>query len=232
MKMKRLIVFSAFLFCAPALAQISAEKNVQKIDKLSLKKRQKYTFQGRDSLATIVIDTLVMGDRASIAFPGKKALNLIIKYASIGQGCVFIGDDGKNNGTNLTLSANFARLKSLAIEVPGLDAKMSNRKYDNGDGGKVEINYLAGGVKPQMADPAKEGYIEVNTRAGGYLTNAQTDLYAVYSRLNSGVPGRPLSQLPNGRVFSGGLGRAGKADLQEVASLTHGSGPGTSRKEM
>lgn len=232
MKMKRLLVFALALFCLPAFAQKPGDRNVQKIEKLVLKKRQKYTFQGRDSMATIVIDTLIMADRSSLLFPGKKELKLVLNYASIGEECLLSGNDGKNNGTSLTLSANFAKLKHLVIDVPGLDAKMSNRKYDNGDGGKVTLNYLAGGIKPQLSDPNKEGYIEINTRAGGYLTNAQTDLYAVYSRLNSGVPGRPLSQLPNGRVFSGGLGRDGKASVKEVASLSPDSVQDKSPKEM
>lgn len=216
---KRLI-FCALAFISllsPAFAQAGGEP--VRIGKLELKKRQEYRFSGRDSLTSIVIDTLIMGDESSIDFLNKKKVNLLIKYAVIGRECIIRGSDGKNNGTDIVLSVNFAVLNALVIQVPGLDAKMSNRKHDNGNGGKVLINYLSSGVKPQLSDPRQTAFIGINNRAGGYLTNAQTDLYPIYSQLNSGVPGRPLSQLPQGRVYSGGTGREGKSDIRAVNEL-------------
>lgn len=227
--MKRIIFCATVLLTAAGASLARVKDEPLKIGKLVLEKRQSYFFQGRDSTATIVIDTLIMNDKSSIRFFNKKDVNLVIKYAAIGKDCVIGGDDGKNNGTNITLSANFVQLKKLSIDASGLDAKMSNRKFDNGDGGKVVLNYLAGGIKPQSSDSRSEGYVEISNRAGGYRTNAQADLYTVYSRLQSGVPGRPLSQLPNGRVYSGGIGKDGKADVKEVTELV--SSPASGKDE-
>lgn len=225
--MKRIIFCATVLLTAASVSLARVKEEPLKIRKLVLEKRQSHSFQGRDSTVTIVIDTLIMNDRSSLRFFNKKDVNLVIRYAVIGKDCVIGGDDGKNNGTNIILSANFVQLKKLSIDVSGLDAKMSNRNFDNGNGGKVVLNYLTGGVKPQLSDSRSEGYIEISNHAGGYRTNAQSDLYTVYSRLQSGVPGRPLSQLPNGRVYSGGIGRDGKSDVIEVKELLSSPASGT-----
>ena len=215
---KRLLFSFVLLVSMASITEAQIKEPALKIEKLVLKKNQKYTFGGKDSVVSINIDTLVMNDKSSIIFFNKKDVNLLIKHFVIGKNCLITGTDGKNNGTNLTLSAGFAEMKKLIVDVSGQDAKLANRKYPNGNGGKVAVNYLASGVKPSLSD-GSAGNLEIRNRAGGYRTNAQSDLYVVYSRIRSGSPGRPLSQLPQGQVYSGNIGLDGKVDVNLVTDL-------------
>lgn len=114
---------------------------------------------------------------------------------------------------------NCNQLESLLINVGGLDAKIANKDYPNGDGGNVVINYLDTGLIPQIADKKSPHYIQVINRGGDFLTNAQPDLENILSRINGGSPGRPLGQLRNGKVYAGNSGCDGITAIKEIAAL-------------
>jgi len=217
--MKRLVLFLGL--CAPLMAssQTKPKPKVIEISKLVIDKRDSYEFSSKDSSVSIFIDTLVMRPNAKIQFLNKKDVSMIVRHAIIDKGAWIGGNDGKNNGTNVKLDIHFASLKDLQINVSGQDAKSANRKFDNGNGGNVTLNYLASGVKPQIQTSKQSAYIEINNRGGGYHTNPQSDLAVIFGQIRSGSPGRPLGQLANGRVYSGGLGIDGKTSIQAVTTL-------------
>ncbi|WP_139125772.1 hypothetical protein [Arcticibacter eurypsychrophilus] len=217
--MKQVMLYLGMLIPLFAISQTEQKVKYIEIKKLVIDKRGSYNFSSRDSSVSIFIDTLIMRPDSKISFYNKKDVSMVVNYAQIDKGALFNGNDGKNNGTNLKLSINFAALKNLTINVPGLDAKTSNRKFDNGDGGKVTIKYLSSGIKPQTENSKKTGFLNIKNTAGGYITNAQSDLSVVFSQIRSGNPGRPLSQLPNGRVYSGNTGAEGKFSMISVNNL-------------
>jgi hypothetical protein len=214
--MKRFAFFFILLFPVLSWAQ---EQSLIKISKLEIDPRRSYEWTEGDSTLKILIDTLVMNDRSKLVFVGKKAVDLTVNHAQIGKESLIMGDDSKNNGTNLTLNVNFEKLRSLFVDVSGQDARMRNRHYNNGNGGHVVINYLASGVKPQIGDKRTNGYLSVKNQGGGYTVNPQTDIAVIMDRIRQGNPGRPLGQFPNGRVYSGGVGREGKTAIKAVDRL-------------
>lgn len=217
--MKRLVVLMGLL--APFLAgsQTKLKPKVIEIKKLVIDKRDSYEFSSRDSSVSVFIDTLVMRPGAKIRFFNKKEATMLVRHAVIEKGAWIGGSDGKNNGTNITLNINFSTLKSLTINVAGQDAKSANRKFDNGNGGNVVVNYLSSGVIPQIHISKQSAYLEIDNRGGGYRTNPQSDLAVIFGQIRSGSPGRPLGQLANGRVYSGGYGSDGKTTIKATASL-------------
>lgn len=217
--MKRLVLFMGLLAPLMASSQTKPKPKVIEINKLVVDKRDSYEFSSRDSSVSIFIDTLVMRPNSKISFLNKKDVSMVVRHAVIDKGAWMGGTDGKNNGTNIKLDINFASLKDLQINVSGQDAKNANRKFDNGNGGNVTINYLSTGIKPQIQTSKQSAYLEINNRGGGYHTNPQSDLAVIFGQIRSGSPGRPLGQLANGRVYSGGLGINGKTDIQAVTKL-------------
>ncbi|EOR92705.1 hypothetical protein ADIARSV_4217 [Arcticibacter svalbardensis MN12-7] len=217
--MKGIMLYLGMLIPLFAISQTEQKVKYIEIKKLVIDKRKSYDFSSRDSSVSIKIDTLIMHANARINFLNKKEASMVVGYAQIDNGAQLNGNDGKNNGTNLNLSINFADLKSLSINVPGLDAKTANRKFDNGNGGKIVVKYLSSGIKPQTENSKQPAFLDIRNSAGGYTTNAQTDLVVVFSQIRSGNPGRPLSQLPNGRVYSGNTGGEGKFTMTPVADL-------------
>ena len=218
--MKRLVILMGFLAPFLASSQTKLKPKVIEIRKLVIDKRDSYEFSSRDSSVSIFIDTLVMRPNAKIRFLNKKDVTMLVRHAVIEKGAWIGGSDGKNNGTNIKLDINFSSLKNLTINVAGQDAKSANRKFDNGNGGNVAINYLSSGVIPQIQTPKQSAYIGIDNRGGGYRTNPQSDLAVIFGQIRSGSPGRPLGQLSNGRVYSGGYGSDGKTTVQAVTSLS------------
>lgn len=197
---------------------ISSNKPVKRIGKLIIDAKKSFSFGGNDSTGSVLIDTLIMNDKAALKLYGKKNFNLTVLNAFIGKKCYISGTDGKHNGTNLDLVINFEELGDLAIDVGGLDAINGTRTFPNGNGGKLNLTYLDSGIQPQFDKRRQKNFIAMNTRAGGYRVTPQSDLYVIFSRIG-GPRGRPLSQLPQGQVYSGAIGRDGKADVKEVSNL-------------
>lgn len=215
--MKRFIFCLTLVLPLVSFAQSSAQSIT--ISKLVIDSKKSFNFVQGDSTTSVVIDTLIMKDKSKLFFANKKNVNLIVRHALIGKSCLIAGNDSKNNGTNLKLAVNFDQLGSLFIVVPGEDAKSSNRNFDNGNGGKVELSYLSTGKIPQTTDKNKPGYVVIENRAGGYSVNPQTDIATIMDQVRRGSPGRPLGQLPNGRVYSGGIGKDGETTISAVESL-------------
>ncbi|HEX8376547.1 MAG TPA: hypothetical protein VF602_01930 [Pedobacter sp.] len=200
--MKRLVLFLLFL---PFLSIGQPQSTPIRISKIEIDSKKSFYFKEGDSIASIVIDSLIMKDKSQLHFFGKKKVNLIINYAEIGKNVFISGSDNKNNGTELNLSVNLKQLNSLFIDVSGKDARSANRRFDNGNGGMVAINYLAAGIKPQTTDKKRSGYLAINNRGGGATVNPQNDVSVLLGQIRNGS-GRPLGQLPNGRIYSGNVG--------------------------
>jgi len=215
--MKRFVLCLTLLLPLLSVAQNTTQSIT--INKLAIDSKKSFNFIQGDSTTSVVIDTLIMKDKSKLFFPNKKNVNLLVRHALIGKDCLIAGNDSKNNGTDLTLAVNFDQLGSLFIIVPGEDAKSSNRNFDNGNGGKVELSYLSTGKTPQTTDKNKPGYVTIENRAGGYSVNPQTDIATIMDQVRRGAPGRPLGQLPNGRVYSGSVGKDGETTIKAVDSL-------------
>lgn len=189
-----------------------------RIGKLVIDSKKTHYFERGDSTTAIIIDTLVMKDRASLFFVGKKKVAATVNHAAIGKNCVLTGNDGKNNGTNLDININFTQLGGLYVDVSGLEARIANRNFDNGNGGKVTLNFLSSGQKPQLTDKNKPNYLSITNKGGGYTINPQTDIAVLLQQMRTGAPGR-MGGLPNGRVFSGNIGREGTTAINPVSSF-------------
>jgi len=213
---KNIFLYLTLLLPLTSIGQLIS--NPLKIDKLIIDSKKSYAVTEGDSIASIVIDTLIMKDKSKLSFVSKKKVNLVVKHAIVGKNVVISGSDSKNNGTDLNLSVNFVQLRSLYIDVSGEDARTSNRHYDNGNGGHVILSYLSSGQRPQIADKKAENFVSIRNRAGGYAVNPQTDIAILLGQIRSGS-GRPLGQLPNGRIYSGGIGRDGKITIGSVDRL-------------
>jgi len=216
--MKALTLYFCLFLPFLALSQSLPDQSIR-IPKLVVDSKKTYYLDQGDSTATIVIDTLVMANKARLYLVDKKKVKLVVNNATVGKDCVITGNDGKNNGTDLKMAVNFSQLQSLFIDVSGDDAKNGNRNFDNGNGGSVILNYLASGKKPQLTDKKSANYLSVKNRAGGYMVNPQTDIAVLVDQIKNGTAGRPLGNLPNGKVYSGNIGKDGTTSIQPVNSL-------------
>lgn len=187
------------------------------LSKLEIGKKKRETIQNPDSSQHIVIDTLIMHDRAHLQFYGKTNVVLEVKHAFIPKKAYISATDGKNNGADMDITVRFDELGSLFVLAGGRDANNGSRTFPNGDGGKVTFNYLDDGIIPQVANEKDEGFLRIDTQAGGYSVNARSDLYTIYSRIGSGS--RPLGQLPQGQVYSGSPGVDGSSEVNAIASF-------------
>lgn len=213
MKAIYLILFSA-IFILQAQAQ---SDSVQHISKLEIAKKQNKVFSGRDSSLTLIIDTLIMKDQSKLAFYGKKDVTLKVKHAIIGKRAFVFGTDGKNNGSNMDIRIGFDQLGSLSISAAGLNAMNGTRTFPNGNGGKVSVHYLSSGVVPQSTNKKQNAYMTIDTKAGGYSVNAQSDIRNILSQIGTGS--RPLGQLPQGQIYSGSAGIDGKSEITAIKEL-------------
>ncbi|WP_294347015.1 MULTISPECIES: hypothetical protein [unclassified Sphingobacterium] len=207
--MKYKIILGFFLCFAMILTGKAQE--VQHISKLEIGKKSKKNIDNRDSTVAIHIDTLIMKDNSTFSFYGKKNVKLSIGYAEIGNKATIHGTDGKNNGTNFDIKANFQKLGSLYIIAKGDDAFNGTKTFPNGNGGKVKVTLTNGSLKPQTTDKKATNYIYADVVAGGRAVNANSDLRNIYDRIKTAPTG--LRGLPQGQIFSGSPGTEGTFEL-------------------
>jgi len=211
--MKAIITGLAIMVASAVFAQ---DTNTIHIPKLEIERNKKQVFAGKDSSLMVYIDTLVMKDKSQLVFFGKKDVQLHVRHASIEKRGYIYGTDGKNNGTDFTIDMRFENLGSLYVLAGGQDANNNgSRTYPNGDGGDVVFSYDGNGIVPQAEDKKSNHYLHIDTRAGGYRVNPQSDLRNIYSMINRGAAGRPLGNLSQGMVYSGSPGKDGNVTLEE-----------------
>lgn len=183
-----------------------------KIEKLVLNKKEKRTFNKGDSTMTIHIDTLIMRDRSSLQFFGKKDIKLTVGYAEIGNRAFINGVAAQNNATNFDIDINFNKLGSLYIIARGIDAMNGTKTFPNGDGGIVNLTYDSQGIQPQSENRKEKNYLYIDVSAGGRTTNPTSDLSQIYSRIAISPGG--LRGLPQGQIYSGSYGKEGKSTIK------------------
>lgn len=208
MKLNKIITLA---FAAYSLSSFSQVKE-QHIAKLVVDKKDKEIFNNRDSSIVLYIDTLIMRDRASLQFFGKKDVKLVVQHAELGKRVFISGIGAQNNASNFDIQINFQKLGSLYVIARGQDAMNGTRTYDNGDGGNVTLRYNSESIKPQSTDKKSENYLFVDVSAGGRTVNPTSDLNQIYSRIAISAPG--LRGVPQGQIYSGSLGREGKATIE------------------
>lgn len=197
-----------FLFFGASLLSVGYAQE-EHIARVELGKKKKKTFNSRDSSAVIYIDTLIMKDKSSLQFYGKKDVKLVVKYAEIGKDAFISGMGGQNNASNFDIDINLQKLGSLYVIARGQDAMNGTKTHPNGDGGQVNLTYDPNGIAPQSDDKKQKGYVYIDVSAGGRAINPVTDLNQIYSRISMSSPG--LRGLPQGQVYSGSPGKEGKA---------------------
>lgn len=204
--------------CCFFLLQVQAQtETIEHLSKLEINKKKSKAFSGRDSILILNIDTLIMKDRSKLIFYGKKKVKLQVKHAIIEKDALIYGTDGKNNGSDMDISIRFDNLGSLTVSAAGLDAQNGTKTYPNGNGGKVTLNYLSSGIAPQQINKKQNAYLSIDTKAGGYSVNAQSDIRNILSRIGRGT--RPLGQLPQGQVYSGSPGIDGKSEVKAISEF-------------
>jgi len=213
--MKTLIASLMMLIVASAFGQ-EQENTTLHLTKLEIGKRDNESFVRGDSSMTVYIDTLIMADRSSIRFVGKKAVNLVVRHAIIGKRASIFGNDGKNNGTDFDIDIRFDELGSLFVLAGGMDANNGFRTHPNGNGGDVTLRYDEAGITPQSENRRDRHYLAIDTRAGGYRNNPESEIRNIYGRINPSIIGRPLAALPQGTIYSGSPGRDGKAVIEPL----------------
>jgi hypothetical protein len=191
--------------------------SIQHISKLEIKKKKSKSFSSRDSTLILTIDTLIMKDRSRLVFYGKKNVKLQVRHAIIGKNAFIYGTDGKNNGSDMDITIRFVGLESLTVSTAGLDAQNGTRTFPNGNGGKLTLKYLTDGIVPQQVDKKEKAYLSIDTEAGGYSVNAQSDIRNILSQIGRGS--RPLGGLPQGQVYSGSPGVDGKSEVIAVTEF-------------
>lgn len=210
--MKAIITCISIIAASVAFAQ---DTNTIHIPKLEIERNKKEVFAGKDSSLTVYIDTLVMKNKGQLVFFGKKDVKLHVRHASIEKRGYIYGTDGKNNGTDFNIDMRFEKLGALYVLAGGQDANNNgSRTYPNGNGGDVVFAYDGGGIVPQATDKKSDHYLHIDTRAGGYRVNPQSDLRNIYSMINRGTVGRPLGNLSQGMVYSGSPGKDGESTLK------------------
>lgn len=200
-------VLSLFLLVGKVQAQI----NEVKISKLVLDKKKKKVFNDRDSSTVLYIDTLIMKDRSSLQFYGKKDVKIIVGHAEIGDRAFISGLAGKNNASNFDLDINFQKLGSLYVIARGQDANNGTRTHPNGDAGNINLTYDSRGIVPQTENKKEKNYLHTDVTPGGLRVVATADLRNIYDQIRSSAPG--LRGMPQGQIYSGSPGKEGKLTI-------------------
>ncbi len=209
-----------FLFLLSSIFLLGAQAqtdSIQHVSKLEINRKKNKTFSSRDSTLILSIDTLVMKDRSKLLFYGKKKVELKVKHAIIGKDALIYGTDGKNNGSDMDITIRFDDLGSLVVSSAGLDAQNGTKTFPNGNGGKISLKYLSNGMTPQQVNKKESAYLSIDTKAGGYSVNAQSEIRNILSRIGRGT--RPLGQLPQGQVYSGSPGIDGKSEVKAISEF-------------
>lgn len=209
MKIKHILLTIVLGIFATSL---SAQTNVQHIDKLVLKKKKKHIFSDRDSSAIIYIDTLIMGDRSSLQFFGKNEVTLRVKHAEIGDRAFFLGQAGQNNASDFDIDIKFDQLGSLYIVARGRDALNGTKTHPNGDAGQVHLVYDPAGITPQTTDRDAKHYVKVDVSPGGQRVTPSADLNNIYDMIARAPRG--LRGVPQGQIYSGSTGQEGTVTIE------------------
>lgn len=199
------------LLCIALFNVVSAQTEEIHIGILELGKKDKKVFRSRDSTIVLHIDTLIMKDRSSLQFFGKKNVVLHIKHAEIGKRAYFHGVASKNNASDFDIDIRFDKLGSLYVMANGRDAMNGTKTDPNGDGGQVKLAYSSEGITPQQENAKQDNYLFIDVSPGGQRVNPTNDVRQIYSRIATSSPG--LRGLPQGQVYSGSPGKKGSAEV-------------------
>lgn len=200
-------------------AEHSSPAEIIKLGRLEIGRKDKEVFRSRDSTLVLYIDTLIMKDRSSLHFYGKKKVTLHIRHAEIGDRAYLTGISNANNASNFDITIKFGKLGSLYVMANGLDAMNGTRTDPNGDGGDVILRYLDTGIIPQQENRRKPHYLHVDASGGGRHINPTADIQRIYSQIINSRFG--LRGLPRGLVYSGSMGRDGDVEVVMIASEDH-----------
>jgi hypothetical protein len=194
-------------------ANVKAQTNEIRISKLVLDKKDKKIFsdRDRDSSSVLYIDTLIMKDRSSLQFYGKKNVKINVGYAEIGDRVFISGRAGKNNASNFDIDINFQKLGSLYLIARGEDANNGTRTDPNGDAGNINLTYSSNGITPQSTDKKGKHYLHTDVNPGGLRVTPTTDLRNIYDQIKRSAPG--LRGVPQGQIYSGSSGKEGKVTI-------------------
>lgn len=210
MKLNKQLGLMTFLIALSSLT-IGQTADIH-IGKLELNKKEKKVFNDRDSSAVVYIDTLIMKDRSSLQFYGKKDVKLVVKHAEIGDRVFISGQAGKNNASNFDIDINLKKLGSLYVIARGQDANNGMRTDPNGDAGIVNFVYDPAGITPQTVNKKQKNYLYVDVTPGGRHVTPSAEITNIYSRIATSGPG--LIGLPQGQIYSGSPGKDGKVTIQ------------------
>ncbi|NGF57031.1 hypothetical protein G5B35_18020 [Parapusillimonas sp. SGNA-6] len=203
---------STLCFCLVTLLTVSGQTNTQHFDKLVLKKKEKKMFSDRDSSSVVYIDTLIMKDKSSLQFFGKKDVKLVVKHAEIDNQAMIMGQGGQNNGSNFDIAVNFQKLGSLYIIARGQDAMNGTKTFPNGDAGNVTLTYDSAGITPQSTDKKAKNYVLTDVTPGGLHVTPSAELNNIYGMIARAPQG--LRGLPQGQIYSGSPGKEGKVVIK------------------
>ncbi len=203
---------STLCFCLVTLLTVSGQTNTQHFDKLVLKKKEKKMFSDRDSSSVVYIDTLIMKDKSSLQFFGKKDVKLVVKHAEIDNQTMIMGQGGQNNGSNFDIAVNFQKLGSLYIIARGQDAMNGTKTFPNGDAGNVTLTYDSAGIVPQSTDRKAKNYVLTDVTPGGLHVTPSAELNNIYGMIARAPQG--LRGLPQGQIYSGSPGKEGKVVIK------------------
>ncbi len=182
---------------------------------IHVKAKKSYQLRQKDSVSVLNIDSLILDKKALLFVNDAKELTINAKYILIDDRAVIKGRDGKNNGTNLTIKGNFVKLGQLAVDLSGDLFEQGIRKYKNGDGGNLVIEYAKQGIKPQTENYKDDNFIAVLNSGAGKNVIPQVELFNVWTQIRNGAGyGRPGG--PQGRVYDASVGKDGKFELKAV----------------
>ena len=194
------------------ITTLKAQNETINIEKLVISKKDKKVFNAsRDSAITVYIDTLVMKDKSSLQFYGKKNVKLIVKNAFIDDKAVISGVGAKNNASNFDIDIKFNKLGSFYIIARGQDAVNGMKTNPNGDAGNVTLVYDSNGITPQKENKKSKNYLHIDTTPGGLHIIPTADIANIYSRIASSPSG--LRGIPQGQIYSGSTGKEGKISI-------------------
>lgn len=180
---------------------------------LHLSKKEAKNFRSsRDSSIRLVIDTLIMEDKSSLRFNGKKDVDIEVQHAFIGENAYISGVGSQNNASNFTIDIGFEKLGSLSILARGIDATNGTKTFPNGDGGNVTLTYNPAMIVPQTQDKKDQHYLQVDVNPGGLHVTPSSEVGLLYSRIAQAPRG--LRGLPQGQVYSGSAGQEGKVEIK------------------
>lgn len=210
--MKRLsyIILLGFIIGS---AFVNAQEQEVRLGTLHLSQKETKNFRTpRDSSIRLIIDTLIMEDKSSLRFFGKKEVDIEVQHAFIGENTHISGVGSQNNASNFKVDIGFEELGSLSILARGIDAINGTKTFPNGDGGNVVLTYNPSMITPQTQDKKGQHYLHVDISPGGLHVTPSSEVSLLYSRIAQAPSG--LRGLPQGQVYSGSAGQEGKVEIK------------------